>query len=177
MFSIFVITWLYGVFGCCFLSSSAERTTVKFNVIAHSWLKHAYSWAPQPGRLWQRHWELGSWVCRGLGVGGGLRRACQSVSHFQTSGLFWLKSLIRFIMHIPVLIRVMGVWHSQCRVTEAESAHTSLLPHPTPSFWLLLMHAWMMRCLHLTDFYRMVVHKQAVNKHINDSVLSSHLKV
>lgn len=32
-----------------FISSSAERTTVDFNVLAHFWLNHAYSWPPQAG--------------------------------------------------------------------------------------------------------------------------------
>lgn len=92
---------------------------------------------------------------------GGLRCACQSVSHFQTSGFFWLKSLIRFIMHIPALIKVIGVWHSQCQVTEAKNA-----PTPLPSSCQrLLIHAWNVwmsdeRCFYLTDIYRPTGNKQ-----------------
>lgn len=70
-------------------------------------------------------------------------RACRSVSRFQTSEFFWLKSLIRFIMHIPALIKVIGVWHSQCQ--SREPGNTSLPSPLSPCLFmppLLLMHAW-----------------------------------
>lgn len=101
-----------------------------------SWLVHAYSWQVQTGEVvavtqgvgdmaggcWRRRDREG-------GVGGvGIRRACQSVSRFQTSEFFWLKSLIRFIMHILALIKVIGVWHSQCQSREPGSTSLPSLP-------------------------------------------------
>ena len=119
--------WLMSVF----ISSSAADTKVHLNVVPNSWLAHAYSWETQTGAA----------VAVTLGVGetgvsevqGG--RACRSVSRFQTSEFFWLKSLIRFIMHIPALIKVIGVWHSQCQ--SREPGNTSL---PSPLSPCLFMH-------------------------------------
>lgn len=69
--------------------------------------------------------------CQWHGGAAGMRRACRSVSRFQTSEFFWLKSLIRFIMHILSLIKVIWGWHSQC---QRELGSTSL---PTPLSLLL----------------------------------------
>lgn len=117
------------------LVSSAEHAAVHFNVAPISCLAHAYSWWAQTGLecWWYWGWADGGGGGDGRVQGsGGMRRACRSVSRFQTSEFFWLKSLIRFIMHILALIKVIGVWHSQCQSREPGS--TSLpLCHSAPA--------------------------------------------
>lgn len=105
-----------------FISSTAEDTMVHCYVTPNSCWAHAYSWGARQG-LWRRSdWGLERWWCRRRC---GMRRVCRSVSHFQTSEFFWLKFLIRFIMHIPALIKVIAVWHSQCQSREPGSTAPS----------------------------------------------------
>lgn len=123
---------------CVRLSSFQKSFRWKSDVVSYSWLDHVYScWAQTRVavvvtlEVWEYQEVVSEVEGEGGAVGGragwhGMRRACWSVSRFQTSEFFWLNSLIRFIMHIPALIKVIAVWHSQCQSRVPRSTSTPL---------------------------------------------------